>query len=458
MTVKKWIGRSGSAWADGANWSPGGAATRLDDATITGPTGTSYEVVLGPGHAASLALAGNTTLSGVFGIGALSVGTKAAPGALRITAGSVVAASKATVGGKVQVSGAGAMLTVAGVLKLTGSASGDGLDVASGAVVQAGGVALRNTIHVDAASAFEVGTVGGAAPGRLTVDAGRVLSGSGSVVAANGILNSGTILAAGGSLSLSSPVDGAGTLRIGHAAALILAGSDSEAVAFNDNSGTLGLAATPVFENAGAPIYTLNQTGAISGFVQGDTIVIHSPAVPVIDAIYKAGTGGAGTLTVGSGAASIGVLTLMGNYAGMSFQATPGPLAEDYRITLTPAKPPQDPLFDTAYYLERNPDVAAAGVDPHQHYLTYGWHEGRNPDALFDTRYYLAQNPDVAAAHVDPLLHYEQYGWHEGRDPSMQFSTAKYLAAYSDVKAAGLDPLLHYVEYGHSEGRTAFAA
>ena len=33
--------------------------------------------------------------------------------------------------------------------------------------------------------------------------------------------------------------------------------------------------------------------------------------------------------------------------------------------------------FKAALYLEANPDVAAAGVDPWQHYLDYGRHEGR---------------------------------------------------------------------------------
>ena len=56
-----------------------------------------------------------------------------------------------------------------------------------------------------------------------------------------------------------------------------------------------------------------------------------------------------------------------------------------------------DPLFDPVYYLAHNPDIAAAGVDPYQHYIQYGWKEGRNPSALFDNRYYLTQNPDVAA-------------------------------------------------------------
>ncbi len=115
-----------------------------------------------------------------------------------------------------------------------------------------------------------------------------------------------------------------------------------------------------------------------------------------------------------------------------------------------------DPLFDAAYYLAHNPDVKAAGVDTYQHYLRYGWNEGRNPDAWFDTAYYFAQNPDVKAAGLNALLHFEQYGWHEGREPSLMFSDAKYLAANPDVKAAGIDPLLHYVTSGEAEGRVAF--
>ena len=121
--------------------------------------------------------------------------------------------------------------------------------------------------------------------------------------------------------------------------------------------------------------------------------------------------------------------------------------------------------FDAEYYLLSNGDVAkaslASGGDAfafaYQHYETYGWHEGRNPNAVFDTKGYLATYNDVAAANIDPLSHYDQYGWHEGRDPSANFDTKAYGAAYADVKAAGLDPMLHYLQYGAVEGRSAFA-
>ncbi|MFK5597628.1 matrixin family metalloprotease [Methylobacterium sp. HMF5984] len=123
------------------------------------------------------------------------------------------------------------------------------------------------------------------------------------------------------------------------------------------------------------------------------------------------------------------------------------------------------PGFDAEYYLLSNTDVAkaaiAAGGDSfayaYNHYETYGWHEGRNPNTVFDTKGYLAAYGDVKAANIDPLAHYDNYGWHEGRDPSASFDTNAYEAANGDVKAAGIDPMLHYLQYGAVEGHSTFA-
>ena len=82
------------------------------------------------------------------------------------------------------------------------------------------------------------------------------------------------------------------------------------------------------------------------------------------------------------------------------------------------------------------------------HFNTFGWHEGRDPNALFDTSGYLAVNQDVAAAGVNPLDHYHQSGWQEGRDPSADFDTTLYLIHNPDVAAAGIDPLQHYLQFG----------
>jgi GT2 family glycosyltransferase/glycosyltransferase involved in cell wall biosynthesis len=106
------------------------------------------------------------------------------------------------------------------------------------------------------------------------------------------------------------------------------------------------------------------------------------------------------------------------------------------------------PLFDTSFYLDRNPDLAAAGVSPLQHYLTHGAAEKRDPHPLFDTSFYLDRNPDVAAAGVNPLGHYVEHGAREGRDPHPLFATACYVAANPDCAASGLNPLHHYLAHG----------
>jgi RTX calcium-binding nonapeptide repeat (4 copies) len=75
-------------------------------------------------------------------------------------------------------------------------------------------------------------------------------------------------------------------------------------------------------------------------------------------------------------------------------------------------------LFDASYYLAKNPDVAAAGINPLDHFSLYGWREGRDPSPFFDTSAYLTANPDVAAAGINPLDHFSLYGWAEHRSVS----------------------------------------
>lgn len=78
----------------------------------------------------------------------------------------------------------------------------------------------------------------------------------------------------------------------------------------------------------------------------------------------------------------------------------------------------RSPLFDAKFYLENNPDVLGAGIDPARHYLLQGWKERRDPSAAFSTSQYLSDNPDVARARVNPLLHYLRQGQREARTPT----------------------------------------
>ena len=75
--------------------------------------------------------------------------------------------------------------------------------------------------------------------------------------------------------------------------------------------------------------------------------------------------------------------------------------------------------------------------------------------SLFSADWYLARYPDVAAAGMDPLEHYLRHGAAEGRDPGPDFCTGAYLRRYPDVAQAGVNPLLHYLMHGQSEGRDA---
>ena len=74
-------------------------------------------------------------------------------------------------------------------------------------------------------------------------------------------------------------------------------------------------------------------------------------------------------------------------------------------------------VFDPQWYLAQYEDVAAAQLDPVQHYLDNGSDEGRDPNPFFSTVYYCDRNPDVVASGMNPFLHYVLYGAREGRVP-----------------------------------------
>ena len=76
-------------------------------------------------------------------------------------------------------------------------------------------------------------------------------------------------------------------------------------------------------------------------------------------------------------------------------------------------------------------------------------------EPYFDREFYLARNSDVAAAGVDPLQHYIEFGWQEGRDPASGFATTDYLQSNSDVAQTGVNPFYHYLTTGKEQGRPA---
>ena len=139
--------------------------------------------------------------------------------------------------------------------------------------------------------------------------------------------------------------------------------------------------------------------------------------------------------------------------------------------------------FDTLFYLDSNPDVGLALLNPLEHYVLSGRAEGRPatlsemvadipvvPDSHdlhhemllrsmevvtddFDAGFYRRRNPDLEGTDDDLFRHFMTTGWKEGRNPSGRFDVGYYLWANPDVAAAGINPLLHYSLHSSTEIR-----
>jgi FKBP-type peptidyl-prolyl cis-trans isomerase len=128
----------------------------------------------------------------------------------------------------------------------------------------------------------------------------------------------------------------------------------------------------------------------------------------------------------------------------------------------------QNSLFDEHYYLQQNPDVAAAVAagkieTGYDHYIKYGQYEGRSPSPFWNESYYLTKNPDVAAAVADGrissgFMHFYLYGQFEDRPGLLYFDRVYYMANNPDIVNAvvsgAISAYAHYVLYGQYEGRS----
>jgi len=74
------------------------------------------------------------------------------------------------------------------------------------------------------------------------------------------------------------------------------------------------------------------------------------------------------------------------------------------------------PLFNCKFYLEQLPnnEKQIASINPLLHFLKTA-ESDYNPHPDFDMAFYRRENPDVAALGLNPLLHYVTYGIFEGR-------------------------------------------
>lgn len=111
----------------------------------------------------------------------------------------------------------------------------------------------------------------------------------------------------------------------------------------------------------------------------------------------------------------------------------------------------QPALFDGAWYLEANPDVAASNAAPLAHYLVTGAWEGRSPHPLFDEGFYRSRHAQaLAATGVSALEHYLAQGAWQAASPHPLFDVGHYLL--QAAVPTGEDPLSHYLREGWRRG------
>lgn len=117
----------------------------------------------------------------------------------------------------------------------------------------------------------------------------------------------------------------------------------------------------------------------------------------------------------------------------------PGLAARARSAVRTPDEALAADAMDPDWYRAMNPDVAAAGADPVDHFLRHGWREGRDPVAAFSVRDYLDLYPDVAEAGINPFIHWLKAGKAEGRLPRREVGRAARAAALLEPLKVRLD-------------------
>ncbi len=326
-----WIASSG-VWSNPNNWddlttlnnpalvAPGGA----DTITIAGPSLPGFDLIAGPGAAASSILSGDLAFYGALTLGGVSPTPSGYSATIDLEPGAVLSVTSLLAGpllldnATLQASGTilPSVLTVENGSTLTAASLTTGaIKVDPTSVVQIAG-ASNNTYSyslgiggtVSVQGVFELGTAGGAAAGVLTVDAGTTASISGVVTSP--IVDNG--LVTGGS-TLFPALSGTGTLDTNSATFTgpVAAGLTVAPT----NSATLTLPATG-FAGTLSGWTTANGTNYSTG------VALVLPRTDITGATYLATGTNTGTLTLNGAAGPVQSLTLV-NQAGADFVVLP---------------------------------------------------------------------------------------------------------------------------------------
>jgi glycosyltransferase involved in cell wall biosynthesis len=106
-------------------------------------------------------------------------------------------------------------------------------------------------------------------------------------------------------------------------------------------------------------------------------------------------------------------------------------------------------FFDPSWYRKKH--GLGEGQSALSHYLEHRKACQVAPIAEFDIEHYARSYPDVAGAGIDPFEHFVAYGYLEGRSPSTQFDSKFYWQRYLKGDRSQ-HPFLHFLAHKHEPG------
>ena len=206
----------------------------------------------------------------------------------------------------------------------------------------------------------------------------------------------------------------------------------------------------------GLPCESYLDNGSRGAFANGGTIVQLHPDFTAAERCEAVGEAAACAPQRIAGAEFTAVDTALREHAA----ALGYPVAAAIRSAVPfPVSPDLADLLQPEWYRAQYPDVAAAGVDPAQHFRNHGRAEGRLPCpepaligglGLIDPATVMRTMPDVAASGADLAEHFCHHGWREGRRPNAYFDPAWYRRTHD--LPTDINPLTHYLLLGEPAG------
>jgi len=98
-------------------------------------------------------------------------------------------------------------------------------------------------------------------------------------------------------------------------------------------------------------------------------------------------------------------------------------ITEDFRAFCTATG-----VFDEAFYTLQYQDLAQSGLPAFEHFMTYGWKDGRDPSRVFSMAWYWTTHLN-GDRRINPLVHYHEHGVYMG------LSTKAGVAETADIGA-----------------------